>query len=97
LAGAGAVVVFLGFMYFLVVSLFLGMFFVVLGLVVVFIGASMGQNPREPTRSTQPVSKEKIIKEQITRKEGIVKIRCSHCGTLFDETLDKCPNCGAKG
>ena len=23
------------------------------------------------------------------------KIRCSYCGTVYDEKLDKCPNCGA--
>ena len=27
-------------------------------------------------------------------KEG-PKIRCSYCGTVYDERLDKCPNCGA--
>jgi rRNA maturation endonuclease Nob1 len=25
----------------------------------------------------------------------IVKIRCQHCKTLFEERLDKCPHCGA--
>lgn len=39
---------------------------------------------------SQPVIKEKeIIRE-------IVKIRCSYCGNLYDENLDKCPHCGAK-
>ena len=23
------------------------------------------------------------------------KIRCSYCGTVYDEKLDRCPNCGA--
>jgi rubrerythrin len=32
-------------------------------------------------------NEEKIIRE-------IVKIRCSHCGTLSDEIQDRCPNCG---
>jgi len=35
-------------------------------------------------------------KEIIKEKEIIVKIKCSYCGTLFDETLDTCPHCGAK-
>jgi rRNA maturation endonuclease Nob1 len=30
------------------------------------------------------------------REVVTVKIRCSYCGTLYDETLDRCPNCGAK-
>jgi hypothetical protein len=34
------------------------------------------------------------VKEVIREKEVIVKIRCSHCGDLYDETLDKCPHCG---
>jgi len=35
-------------------------------------------------------------KEILKEKEVIIKIRCSYCGILFDETLDKCPHCGAK-
>ncbi len=34
------------------------------------------------------------VKEVIKEKEVIVKIRCSHCANLYDETLDKCPHCG---
>ena len=45
-----------------------------------------GQTPSE----TQPTIKEReIIRE-------IVKIRCPYCNGLYDETEDKCPNCGAK-
>jgi len=29
-------------------------------------------------------------------KEVIVKTRCRYCGTPYDETLDKCPYCGAR-
>lgn len=32
--------------------------------------------------------------EMKVEKEG-PKIRCSYCGTVYDEKLDKCPNCGA--
>jgi hypothetical protein len=32
--------------------------------------------------------------EMVIEKEG-PKIRCSYCGTVYDEKLDKCPNCGA--
>lgn len=34
--------------------------------------------------------------ETIIRKEAVVKIRCSNCYSLYDETLGKCPNCGAR-
>lgn len=37
----------------------------------------------------QVVREKEIIRE-------VVKIRCSYCGSLYDENLDKCPNCGAK-
>ena len=35
-------------------------------------------------------------KEIIREKEVIVKIRCSYCRNLYNETLDKCPHCGGK-
>jgi len=49
-------------------------------------------------RDTPLEEKEKIVKEKemIREKEVIVKIRCSYCHNLYDETLDKCPHCGAK-
>jgi hypothetical protein len=34
------------------------------------------------------------VREIIKEKEVIVKVRCSYCHKLYDETLDKCPNCG---
>lgn len=41
------------------------------------------------TPQNQPTIKEReIIRE-------IIKIRCPYCGNLYDETADKCPNCGA--
>ena len=36
----------------------------------------------------------KEIKEKETVRE-IVKIRCSHCKTTFEESLGRCPHCGA--
>jgi rRNA maturation endonuclease Nob1 len=36
-------------------------------------------------------------KEVITKTTVIVKIRCPFCHNLYDETLDKCPHCGAQG
>jgi len=35
-----------------------------------------------------------IVKEKEVVRE-IVKVRCRNCGSLYLETLDKCPNCGA--
>jgi len=39
--------------------------------------------------SQPPVKEKEIIRE-------IVKIRCTYCGNLYDEKLDKCPHCGGK-
>jgi len=36
-----------------------------------------------------------VVKEREIIRE-IVKIRCSYCGNLYEETLDKCPHCGGK-
>ncbi len=36
-------------------------------------------------RNNEPV----VVQEKV-----IVKVRCPYCGELYDETLDKCPNCG---
>jgi len=38
---------------------------------------------------------EKVIKEREVIVKEIVKIRCSYCRKLYDESLSKCPNCGA--
>jgi hypothetical protein len=35
-------------------------------------------------------------REIIREKEVIIKVRCSYCHNVFDETLDKCPHCGGK-
>jgi len=53
-----------------------------------------------PNISKKPIEDERKStlkeKEIIREKEVIVKIRCSYCHNLHDETLDKCPYCGAK-
>jgi hypothetical protein len=36
-----------------------------------------------------------MVKEKEIVKEVIVKIRCSYCHKLYDETCDECPHCGA--
>jgi rubrerythrin len=39
------------------------------------------------TSSATPVVVREIIRE-------IVKIKCSHCGNLYDQKEDRCPHCG---
>ena len=77
--------------------------FSIIGLVTLlaFIGGilALAYTPMVPTPPQQPQPpapiQERVIREEITKTEVIVKIRCSYCGTLYDETLNKCPNCGA--
>jgi predicted Zn-ribbon and HTH transcriptional regulator len=42
----------------------------------------------------QPI-KEIIREKEIVRE--VVKIRCRHCGELFEERISRCPHCGAPG
>jgi len=44
--------------------------------------------PQTDVASPPPMVTKEVVKE-------IVKIRCGHCGNLFDERANKCPNCGA--
>jgi len=46
-------------------------------------------------RRMEFLSKQQPVEKMIT-KEVIVKVRCPYCSNLYDETLDKCPHCGAK-
>jgi Zn finger protein HypA/HybF involved in hydrogenase expression len=36
-----------------------------------------------------------MVKEKETIERVVVKIRCRNCGQTFEETQDRCPNCGA--
>lgn len=66
--------------------------FIVLWWIVLFVRMTRGREgvQGQTNSKIQPVIKEKeVIRE-------IVKIRCSYCGNLYDEKLDKCPHCGGK-
>jgi len=52
--------------------------------------ALKGRRPLEKSE-TAP----KVVKEKEIVKEVIVKIRCSYCRKLYDETLNECPHCTA--
>ncbi len=64
-----------------------GLIPIAIGILLVIVGAWSG-TPTEPTTQTQQPT---VIQEVIK-----VKVRCQYCGGLYDETMDKCPNCGAK-
>lgn len=44
-------------------------------------------------REMMSISREGV---PIVRGETVIKVRCEYCGTLFNEELDACPNCGAR-
>ena len=53
--------------------------------------AKKQEKPESPVNQ-QPSIKEIIREKEIVRE--IVKIRCRHCGELFEERINRCPNCG---
>lgn len=65
------------------------------------IARSRYTEPEEPIAIESETEAEEVpqaMREVIREKEivrEIVKIRCRHCGTTFEERLDRCPNCGA--
>jgi|GEM_PF-1546745 len=77
--------------------LFFIAFFLILGLVIFGFVASIikalrskGETPNPPATQSEPV----VTQKEIIRE--VVKIRCPYCHTLYDETADACPHCGAK-
>jgi len=74
---------FFGFVFVLVIVL------AVIITIVSIIRAFKSAGNSWSTASTMPqtVREKEIIRE-------IIKIRCPYCGSLYDETENKCPNCG---
>jgi hypothetical protein len=51
--------------------------------------------PLEIPPDVQGHQQPQVIRErEITRE--VVKVRCRYCGSLFEETQDKCPYCGGR-
>jgi flagellar biosynthesis/type III secretory pathway M-ring protein FliF/YscJ len=79
----------------------LSFIFLVIGIILVFFIVSLVvralRSKRNMLQSQQPPdTQQQLTREEIVKKEVIVKVRCSYCGNQFDEILDKCPYCGAK-
>ena len=75
-----------------------GIFFVLFLIVMVFSVIAwifrIIKGGREALGEEEPKDHVVVKEREIIRE--IVKIRCSYCGNLYDETLDKCPHCGGK-
>jgi MFS family permease len=73
---------------------------IVIGAVMSPVGATLmrrSMNPEDfkwPILNTSAMSGGHVIYEKETIKE-VVKIPCSYCGTLVENTATKCPSCGA--
>jgi len=78
---------------------FLFIIFAVIAFVLFAWFARMGQKSMRETvmsaESTENSENQPVIREKEIIRE-IVKIRCPYCNSLYDEKLDKCPNCGAR-
>jgi membrane protein implicated in regulation of membrane protease activity len=79
----------------------LSFIFLAIGIVLIIIIALLVvrafRSRRDMPQSRQPLdTQQQVVGEEMAKKEVIVKVRCSYCGNQFDETLDKCPYCGAK-
>lgn len=48
---------------------------------------------KKPISATPPTAQPIMIKEREVIRE-IVKVRCRHCGNLYDERDNNCPHCG---
>ena len=84
----------------MITVVFLPIFIVLVAAIVVaiaFLVFRLGHSRNMSSMKSQtPLeTQQRVIREEVVKKEVIVKVRCSYCHAQFDETLDKCPNCGA--
>jgi len=47
--------------------------------------------PPPPMFEAQPA----VVREVMSERRVVVKVRCGYCGNIYDSTLDRCPFCGA--
>lgn len=75
---------------FLMFIIFVVVIFTLLALIARYGKKAIGQT----TLSAEVSQNQPVIEKEIIRE--IIKIRCPYCNGLYDEKLDKCPNCGAR-
>jgi len=66
--------------------------FIIVFIIIVFTiiyRIAKGWHPEQQEGTSTVIKEREIIRE-------IVKIRCPYCNNLYDETEDKCPNCGGR-
>ncbi len=76
-----------------------GLVFIIIGFGLGIVGRIFRKVPQPNRNAPNPVERaeEPFAKPSVNEatRGPAVMIRCTHCGTLFDETSIKCPNCGA--
>lgn len=75
-----------------ILLIFIAVIIVIAFLVVLRTTRSRSKSLPNPS---PPEMQQQTTREEVVKREVIVKIRCAYCGAQFDGTLDKCPNCGA--
>lgn len=73
-------------------EVFFVFFFIIVAVSIVFSILRAIRSSGRDVLTTTPDSQQTVKETEIIRE--IVKIRCSYCGNLYDETEDKCPHCG---
>lgn len=73
-------------------EVFFVFFFIIVAVSIVFSILRAIRSSGRDVLTTTPVNQQIVKETEIIRE--IVKIRCSYCGDLYDETEDKCPHCG---
>lgn len=64
---------------------------IIVSFVLKIIGVFDSRSSRVNSSSSQ--GQPEVMEKEVIRE--VVKIKCPYCGQLYDQTEDKCPNCGA--
>jgi hypothetical protein len=76
--------------------LFLGLGIVLIIAIVLLIVRALRSRAVTLQSRQALIGQQQVIREETVKRVVIVKVRCSYCASQFDETLDKCPYCGAQ-
>ena len=76
-----------------------GLIFIIVGFVIGILSRIFRKPPPSISNQQDPVKKVAQplpnSKQREPSEDLAIMIRCLHCGTMFDESYIKCPNCGA--
>ena len=69
---------------------------VIIGIILSFILKIVGvlNSGNRGVNGSSSQGQPQVVEREVIRE--VVKIKCPYCGQLYDQSLDKCPNCGAR-